>query len=203
MTLGRAALLLLTIVTVAAAISAQDDPIRVDTSIVRLNVGVADARGRPITDLTQGSFEVFEDGVLEPAEADALEEVAAAYDLSAADVASAHRAFTGALEREAVADGKVTRAERAELGNIADALGVPATAIAGIVKDAAADHHARLGAELRPLPEGWNLGEPLRVGDRVVFTGCDPDERASDHGGLLFSEPERELDPGAALRKRA
>jgi VWFA-related protein len=63
MTSGRAALLLLTIVTVAAAIQAQDDPIRVDTSIVRLNVGVADARGRPITDLTQGSFEVFEDGV--------------------------------------------------------------------------------------------------------------------------------------------
>jgi VWFA-related protein len=40
-----------------------DDPIRVDSSIVRLNVGVVDQRGRPITDLTKSDFSVFEDGV--------------------------------------------------------------------------------------------------------------------------------------------
>lgn len=45
-------------------LSAQDDdPIRVDTSIVRLNVGVVDARGRPVTDLNQSNFEIYEDGV--------------------------------------------------------------------------------------------------------------------------------------------
>ena len=27
---------------------------------------------------------------------------------------------------------------------------------------------------LPPLPDGWKLGDPLRVGDKVVFTGCDP-----------------------------
>ena len=43
---------------------AQDeDPIRVESSIVRLNVGVVDKRGRPITDLTKTDFTVFEDGV--------------------------------------------------------------------------------------------------------------------------------------------
>ncbi len=43
---------------------AQDeDPIRVESSIVRLNVGVVDQRGRPITDLTKADFTVFEDGV--------------------------------------------------------------------------------------------------------------------------------------------
>ena len=40
-----------------------DDPIRVDSSIVRLNVGVVDQRGRPITDLSKASFSVYEDGV--------------------------------------------------------------------------------------------------------------------------------------------
>lgn len=40
-----------------------DDPIRVESSIVRLNVGVVDQRGRPITDLTKADFTVFEDGV--------------------------------------------------------------------------------------------------------------------------------------------
>ena len=50
--------------TAFIGVAAQDDdPIRVDSSIVRLNVGVVDKRGRPITDLAQGSFEIYEDGV--------------------------------------------------------------------------------------------------------------------------------------------
>ena len=40
-----------------------DDPIKVDSSIVRLNVGVVDQRGRPITSLDRSSFSIFEDGV--------------------------------------------------------------------------------------------------------------------------------------------
>lgn len=40
-----------------------DDPIRVDSSIVRLNVGVVDQKGRPITDLSKANFAVYEDGV--------------------------------------------------------------------------------------------------------------------------------------------
>ena len=56
--------LLLVIVVLAVSITAQDDdPIRVDSSIVRLNVGVADGRGRPITNLDRSKFEIFEDGV--------------------------------------------------------------------------------------------------------------------------------------------
>jgi Ca-activated chloride channel homolog len=47
----------------SAFMGQDDDPIRVDSAIVRLNIGVADQRGRPIIDLTQGNFEVFEDGV--------------------------------------------------------------------------------------------------------------------------------------------
>ncbi len=40
-----------------------DDPIRVDSSLVRLNVGVVDTKGRPITNLNRSNFEVFEDGI--------------------------------------------------------------------------------------------------------------------------------------------
>jgi VWFA-related protein len=47
----------------ANATAQDDDPIRVDSSIVRLNVGVVDKQGRPITDLSQNSFEIYEDGV--------------------------------------------------------------------------------------------------------------------------------------------
>jgi VWFA-related protein len=40
-----------------------DDTVKIDTSIVRLNVGVVDQRGRPITDLDKTNFRIYEDGV--------------------------------------------------------------------------------------------------------------------------------------------
>lgn len=43
--------------------NAQDDPVRVDSAIVRLNVGVVDDRGRSITSLDRANFSVFEDGI--------------------------------------------------------------------------------------------------------------------------------------------
>jgi len=46
-----------------AAIAQVDETIKVDTSVVRLNVGVVDKRGHPIIDLNQSNFDVFEDGV--------------------------------------------------------------------------------------------------------------------------------------------
>jgi Ca-activated chloride channel homolog len=46
------------------AVFAQDDEvIKIDSSIVRLNVGVVDQKGRPITSLDRNSFTLFEDGV--------------------------------------------------------------------------------------------------------------------------------------------
>jgi Ca-activated chloride channel homolog len=59
----RAAQLFLTILLLSLAAKPQtDDPIKVDSAIVRLNVGVVDDRGRPITTLSRGDFKVFENG---------------------------------------------------------------------------------------------------------------------------------------------
>jgi VWFA-related protein len=64
MSLPRAFGSLLFIAISFLAIRAQDDdPIRVDSSIVRLNVGVVDARGKSITTLNRDSFDLYEDGV--------------------------------------------------------------------------------------------------------------------------------------------
>lgn len=49
--------------TAARAQEPGDDIISVDASLVRLNVGVADLRGRAITDLARPDFVVYEDGV--------------------------------------------------------------------------------------------------------------------------------------------
>lgn len=55
---------ILIIALAAVGVVAQDDdPIRVESSIVRLNVGVVDQRGRAILDLSLSNFEIFEDGI--------------------------------------------------------------------------------------------------------------------------------------------
>ncbi len=52
------------IFTISGAVFAQDDdPIRVDSTVVKLNVGVVDAGGHSITNLNGSDFTVYEDGV--------------------------------------------------------------------------------------------------------------------------------------------
>jgi len=41
----------------------EDEKVTVEANLVRLNVGVADTRGRAVTNLTRGDFAVYEDGV--------------------------------------------------------------------------------------------------------------------------------------------
>jgi len=50
-------------ITASTALGQTDDPVNVDSAIVRVNIGVVDQRGRPITSLDRPSFSVFEDGV--------------------------------------------------------------------------------------------------------------------------------------------
>src|SRR5215212_1064664 len=40
-----------------------DETVRIDTSLVQLNVGVVDRQGRAITSLSSGDFAVYEEGV--------------------------------------------------------------------------------------------------------------------------------------------
>jgi VWFA-related protein len=64
MSLWRIILLVLFSLSSSLVLVAQDDdPVRVDSSIVRVNVGVVDDRGRSITSLTRSNFTIYEDGV--------------------------------------------------------------------------------------------------------------------------------------------
>lgn len=47
----------------AARAQQDDDTIKVESNLVVLNVGVADQKGRAVTDLSRGDFTVYEDGV--------------------------------------------------------------------------------------------------------------------------------------------
>jgi VWFA-related protein len=57
------ALILFIIFFVTFAFPQDDEVITVDSSIVRLNVGVVDSRGRPITNLDKRNFSIYEDGI--------------------------------------------------------------------------------------------------------------------------------------------
>lgn len=48
---------------VSAAFGQDDDPIRIDSANVRMNIGVVDRTGRPIVNLRQENFAIYEDGV--------------------------------------------------------------------------------------------------------------------------------------------
>lgn len=57
------ALLLCALSAGVARAQDDDDKVTVEANLVRLNVGVADIRGRAVTDLTRSDFTVLEDGV--------------------------------------------------------------------------------------------------------------------------------------------
>ncbi|WP_165358779.1 3'-5' exonuclease [Haloactinopolyspora alba] len=126
--------------------------------------------------------EVLEDGEITDDEAADLKGVAEAVGLAEADVASANQAFVLALAHEALDDGKVTRAERNELLHIAGLLDVGPKVVPALLDHAEQARHNRLSAGLGPLPDDWQHGEPLRVGDKVVFTGCERHDRVGLEG---------------------
>lgn len=123
--------------------------------------------------------EALEDGILSDEERLDLQDVAEAAGLSAREIHAAHVGLTRALARAALEDGKVTRAERDELNTMCAALELPDGTVADLLSGAEEERLLRLSTGLRPLPSDWMHGEPLVVGDRVVFTGCDEQLRAT------------------------
>jgi DNA polymerase-3 subunit epsilon len=64
---------------------------------------------------------------------------------------------------------------------VAEVLSVKPKVVPNLLDKAEAARELRMSEGLAPLPDDWSLGEPLRVGDKVVFTGC-----------AAFSRPEME-----------
>lgn len=122
-------------------------------------------------------LDTLEDGVISDEEAIALSDLVEVYGLSPEDVENAHRALVLAVAHKALDDGHVSRDERTELGSIAAALRLPADMVRKVIAEADSARAARLSAHLGPLPADWPFGDPLRVGDRVVFSGFVARER--------------------------
>lgn len=123
--------------------------------------------------------EALEDGELSPSELAGLNDAAEAAGLGSEVRRLAHLGFLRALARAATEDGVVTRTEKAQLLDIAGLLDLPKRELDDLIGNEHERRLQELSANLAPLPADWTLGDPLRVGQRVVFTGCRPDQRAS------------------------
>lgn len=126
--------------------------------------------------------EVLEDGVLTDDEVASLKTLTKTYSLNREQVTAAHRGFLLALAHKAIEDGKVTRDERGELLATAKALGFTDGIVKAVLDEARAALAEQRGKGCLPLPASWPHGDPLRVGEGVVFTGCDELLRARLEG---------------------
>ena len=122
--------------------------------------------------------EALEDGEITDEEAQGLNDVAAAHGLTDEDRMSANHSLLLALSHLALQDGMVSRVEKAELVRVSGILGLPDRVLVDLLDQAESARLERLSAGLGPLPDGWPHGNPLRVGDKVAFTGCDEKLRA-------------------------
>lgn len=118
-------------------------------------------------------LEALEDGILTAGERESLGHLGEMYDLEPSDLDAAHRALLLAVAHRAVIDGRVSGEEQSQLRALSDLLAQPASLVADVLREAEVTRDSAITAKLRPLPEHWSLGEPLRVGDRVAFTGCE------------------------------
>jgi DNA polymerase III subunit epsilon len=114
-------------------------------------------------------------GTLSDDGATRLADLARAGGLTRAGVLGAHREALRAGAARAAGDGP-RRAAQA-VGALAAVLGLGRGEAAAALEAARAERRSRATERLAPLPAHWPHGEPLRLGDRVAFTGCDDVQR--------------------------
>lgn len=120
---------------------------------------------------------VIEDGVVTDEEARQLSDLAEAFGLDSATSDRLMERLLSILAAQAWSDGFLSRDEQAELKHLVQALDLPERLSPKLLKAAELQRQTELSADLAPLPADWNFGLPLRVGQRVAFTGCEWEQR--------------------------
>lgn len=114
----------------------------------------------------------LDDGIISETELSALADCAEDFGLSSEALTKIHLALLRAVAREAWRDGVVNRNEQKEIVECAKRLGLDESAAKRCLQEVEELRAARVGARSKPLPPDWAHGEPLRVGDKIVITGC-------------------------------
>ena len=137
-------------------------------------------------------IEFLDDKNLSSEEIVQLDNLKNLFEISDEDCALLHTELIILLIEIALADEKVSISEREEFKEFCQLLRISETRVSDFTKVSKARRAKKLSANLPALPKDWDHGEPLRVGQSVVFTGCDPDfreklEAASKKAGVVIS----------------
>ena len=114
----------------------------------------------------------LEDGHVTTEELRALDDLATSLGLTSDSTSGIRRSLLNYVAREAWRDGKVTRDEKSDVDALATILQLDEKAAKAALAEAEQARIDRMNRKTIPLPPDWNLGAPLHVGDKVVFTGC-------------------------------
>ena len=154
-----------------------------DEELLKVLVGVSaadlvgDDSSNAVYEYAELLLEVLEDGVVADDEAESLRDLAEVLQVPADQVESIHMRLLEILAAEAWRDGVVSQAEKRHLSTFAQLLGF-SSGVGKQVLDACEEaRNEKLAHRTKDLPSDWVLGEPVCVGDRVVFTGCDEFDR--------------------------
>jgi DNA polymerase-3 subunit epsilon len=123
-------------------------------------------------------IEFLADGVLTDSELQELNSLAAVYSLSESQIQASHISLLTAFAIQALKDESISVTEKDELKSLASSLGVNQKSLTDLIREAKAIRANVLSKQALLLPDNWKLGAPLRVGQKVVFTGCEPHHRA-------------------------
>lgn len=122
-------------------------------------------------------LEVLEDLSIDEAERESLQALKEIYSLSEVQTSDLHESLLILVISQALLDEKISNDERDEFKAIAMILDISDSKILALTKKAKSNRIEELSRNLEPLPDSWKLGDPLRVGQNVVFTGCDATQR--------------------------
>jgi DNA polymerase-3 subunit epsilon len=123
-------------------------------------------------------IEFLADGILTDSEIQELNSLATLYSLDDAQILISHTSLLKAFAIQALKDESISVTEKDELVSLASSLRIDKNSLTSIIRDAKAIRANILSKHVLSLPDNWKLGAPLRVGQKVVFTGCDPNHRA-------------------------
>jgi len=117
-------------------------------------------------------LESLSDGLISESELESLQECAETIGIGRDSVLKIHHELLLSLSREAWKDGVVSRAETNDIVQVAKQLGLKESDAKSALAEIDEMRVERLAARAKSLPEDWDLGNPLRIGDRVAITGC-------------------------------
>jgi DNA polymerase-3 subunit epsilon len=134
-------------------------------------------QGSNAFEYTELLLEVLEDGAISEDESASLNDLAETYGLDTPQRDGIHRNLIAAVSVQAWKDGVLTQSERRHIKTVASMLGIDEATARQLTKEAEEQRQNALSLKSKDLPTTWDLGEPLHVGEAVVFTGCTDFDR--------------------------